>query len=130
MKKMPQPAVTPDALKPSGHDNPATDELPVLPGTEEPRSLGDMMRDAELASRSVQADAGLQATGAEKPRKSKRPSRAQSRRFARERALQALYQWDVSSAQSSTVRQEFLDTQDMSRVDVEYFTCLDRKSVV
>jgi len=63
-------------------------------------------------------------SSSQRGRRSKRPSRAQSRRFARERALQALYQWDVSSAQSSTVRQEFLDTQDMSRVDVDYFTLL------
>ncbi len=57
-------------------------------------------------------------------RRSKRPSRAQSRRFARERALQALYQWDVSADSSTTIRQEFLDNQDMSRVDVEYFQLL------
>ncbi|MFK7996980.1 MAG: transcription antitermination factor NusB [Granulosicoccus sp.] len=100
----------------------SADELPVLPGTEEPRSLGDLMREAEAASAEQQAsqEAGDK-TAAIRPRKSKKPSRAQSRRYARERALQALYQWDVSSEQSSTIRQEFIDTQDMSRVDVDYF---------
>ncbi len=48
-------------------------------------------------------------------------SRTQARRFARERTLQALYQWDVAQAESSAVREQFLEQQDMSRVDVEYF---------
>ena len=38
--------------------------------------------------------------------------------------MQALYQWDVGDAQSSDVRKQFLDTQDMSRVDVDYFVLL------
>ncbi len=114
-----------------------TQALPVLPGTESPRSLGDLMREAELASgvdAKVTAAKPDQATDssvdnaqghkAGRSRKPKKPSRAQSRRFARERALQALYQWDVSDAQSTTVRQEFLDMQDMSRVDVDYFVLL------
>lgn len=128
MKKMPQPSGDADVSGSKGNATPEASVLPVLPGTEEPRSLGDMMREAELATRQPDNDGAdsqsAQQQGGLKPRKSKRPSRAQSRRFARERALQALYQWDVSSAQSSTVRQEFLDTQDMSRVDVDYFMCL------
>ncbi len=49
------------------------------------------------------------------------PSRRQQRRYARERAVQALYQWHMTGASSSDVRREFLATQDMGRVDVEYF---------
>jgi len=95
--------------------------LPLLPGTEEPRSLGDLMREAE--AKSGEQDVTHVAPPSP-PRKSRKPSRAQSRRFARERALQALYQWDVSSEQSSIVRKEFLDNQDMGRVDVDYFVLL------
>jgi len=50
-----------------------------------------------------------------------KPSRSQARRFARERALQALYQWDMAGSESSTVKREFLERQDMTRVDVAYF---------
>lgn len=113
-----------------------------MPGTEKARSLGELMREAETAlqqsgseggqagDNSVQVEGGRgdrvgDATQKAAPvRRSKRPSRAQSRRFARERALQALYQWDVSSDSASTIRQEFLDNQDMSRVDVDYFRLL------
>ena len=100
-----------------------SEKLPLLPGTEEPRSLGDLMREAETASSEQehrQNTDNKTATGP-RARKSRKPGRAQARRFARERALQALYQWDVSDAQSSTIRQEFIDNQDMSRVDVDYF---------
>ena len=53
-------------------------------------------------------------------------ARGPARRFARERALQALYQWDMADAESSTVRREFIERQDMSRVDVDYFERLFR----
>lgn len=103
----------------------ADDVPPLLPGTEEPRSLGDMLKAAEAAQKDAELTPATPATpGGAKPRRSKRPSRAQSRRFARERALQALYQLDLSDAQVSSLRQEFLDTQDMSRVDVDYFLLL------
>ncbi len=117
MKKIPQPV------------EPTTD-LPVIPGTEKARSLGELMREAESTLQQSEIESGVQAEGgpvgdtaqkAAPARRSKRPSRAQSRRFARERALQALYQWDVSSESSTTIRREFLDNQDMGRVDVEYF---------
>ena len=108
-------------------NNDDTDVLPVMPGTEEPRSLGELMREAELASKAEQ-DALVQSKAkegsAEKKQRFKKPPRSQARRYARERALQALYQLDVSSEQVSTIRQQFLDTQDMSRVDVDYFVLL------
>ncbi|MGQ7846264.1 transcription antitermination factor NusB [Granulosicoccus sp. 3-233] len=117
MKKIPQP----EELQPG-------DTAPVLPGTEEPRSLGDMMREAEkLQAQRAEAEGASDRaapTDEAPPRRHKRVNRAQSRRYARERAMQALYQWDVGSAQSSDVRKQFLDSQDMSRVDVDYFVLL------
>lgn len=107
---------------------PETATDPVLPGTEEPRSLGDMLRKAELEqarvaqAQSARQDDALATDAASKP--ARKISRAQSRRYAREKALQALYQWDVSAGQSSDVRKQFIDAQDMSRVDVDYFILL------
>ncbi len=49
-------------------------------------------------------------------------SRNQLKRNARQRVLQALYQWEFSGSDASAVRNEFLKEQDMSRVDVDYFT--------
>ena len=108
-------------------NNDDTDVLPVMPGTEEPRSLGELMQEAERASK-AEKDALVQSQAKEglpeKKQRFKKPPRSQARRYARERALQALYQLDVSNEQVSTIRQQFLDTQDMSRVDVDYFVLL------
>lgn len=119
MKNIPQP----EELKNSkeGSDELPADATPLIPGTEEPRSLGDMMREAEQAQSS---ESPSESATTEKPKRVKKVSRSQARRYARERALQALYQWDVSTAQSTDVRKQFMDEQDMSRVDVEYFTLL------
>lgn len=134
--------------------------VPVIPGTEQPRSLGDMLREAELqqaqeAGQASEQEASGQTTGQEsgqvsaqksgraagqahgksgddrtggavavtssRPKKAKKVSRSQARRFARERALQALYQWDLSAGESTAIRKQFIDDQDMSRVDVDYF---------
>ena len=43
------------------------------------------------------------------------------RRFARRRALQALYQWCMTGQDATDIYQQFIDEQDMSRVDVDYF---------
>ncbi len=109
---------------------PETAPDPVIPGTEEPRSLGDMLREAELEQARV-AQARVAQTPDEhaagavaRPKSGKKVSLARSRRYAREKALQALYQWDVSVGQSSDVRKQFLDDQDMSRVDVDYFVLI------
>lgn len=48
----------------------------------------------------------------------------QARRYARERALQALYQWELSGGDVSSVRQEIIDRQEMSLVDEDYFIIL------
>ncbi len=60
-------------------------------------------------------------SGSGKSKRTKKSSLSQQRRNARERALQALYQWELSAAQSSDVRKEFLDKQEMDRVDVALF---------
>lgn len=119
MKNIPQP----EELKTStdGDSSDAAEAPTILPGTEGTRSLGDMMREAEA---NKQAAADVAAAQSEKSKRVKKVSRSQARRFARERALQALYQWDVTSAQSSDIRNEFMDEQDMSRVDVDYFVLL------
>jgi len=49
-------------------------------------------------------------------------SKRQARRLARERALQALYQWDITANDASAVHAEILDRQDMDKVDVDYFS--------
>lgn len=58
-------------------------------------------------------------------------SRQTARRNARTKALQALYQWDLNEeAQNSVsidttiklILEQFHDSQDMSKVDLEYFT--------
>lgn len=56
------------------------------------------------------------------PKKS--ASQNQARRFARERALQALYQWELSGSDVSTVRKEIIERQEMSLVDEDYFLSL------
>lgn len=48
-------------------------------------------------------------------------SKVQARHNARVKALQALYQWDLSGANLDDIETHFLDSQEMSRVDLEYF---------
>ncbi len=45
----------------------------------------------------------------------------QQRREARKRALQAIYQWDMSDGSPSAIVVQFLETQDMRKSDIEYF---------
>jgi len=49
---------------------------------------------------------------------------SQARRFARERTLQALYQWELSGGDASTVRKEIIERQEMSLVDEDFFVKL------
>ena len=44
-----------------------------------------------------------------------------ARARARKRALQALYQWEITRADASDIFQQFVEEQDMAKVDVEYF---------
>ncbi|HEX7026422.1 MAG TPA: transcription antitermination factor NusB [Gammaproteobacteria bacterium] len=53
----------------------------------------------------------------------------QTRRLARQRALQALYQWELNPGPVSGLLEQFLTTQDMENVDMEYFTELLRQSI-
>ncbi len=56
----------------------------------------------------------------------KRGSTAKRKRGARQKAMQALYQWDFDQASNSPeqVIQQFCDMQNMEKVDVEYFELL------
>ena len=103
-------------------DTELASESPLLPGTEKPRSLGQIFQEARLRTASP-AD-GEQSVKTKNTRSGKKTSRSRARRNARERALQALYQWDISDAESALVRSEFLESQDMSRVDIDYFNLL------
>jgi len=47
--------------------------------------------------------------------------RWEPRRRARRRALQALYQWQVNPQPAQTLIEQFLDTQDFTRVDADLF---------
>ncbi|EIJ44191.1 transcription antitermination factor NusB [Beggiatoa alba B18LD] len=44
-----------------------------------------------------------------------------ARRAARERVLQALYQWLFTGQSVSSIEEQFLVDQDMSKVDIPYF---------
>ncbi len=57
----------------------------------------------------------------DKPQGSKRSSRVEQRRRARQFALQALYQWHVAGAGVSQIEAEFRVDNDMSQVDTAYF---------
>ena len=53
---------------------------------------------------------------------------SQQRRHSRRRALQALYQWDITGGDVRDIDAQFLATQDMSHADIGYFqACLDRE---
>lgn len=51
-------------------------------------------------------------------------SQVQARHNARVKAMQALYQWDLNDSNIGDIEAQFLETQEMSRVDIEYFTLL------
>lgn len=46
---------------------------------------------------------------------------SQQRRQSRRRALQALYQWDITNDDVRDIDAQFLASQDMSKADVGYF---------
>ena len=46
---------------------------------------------------------------------------AHERARARRYAMQALYQWDLSGEQVSTIREQFLEAEDFSRADKSFF---------
>jgi len=133
MKKTPQP-----------HEDNAADstnmELPDAQSLEDAIKewqKSDGADDADGADGAVDAKLGSGAESSSTPgtpdstsaaaRKSMRKvSRNQSRRFARQRALQALYQWDCGDLQASEVLRQFKAHQDLNNVDVEHFQQLFR----
>ena len=46
---------------------------------------------------------------------------SRARSLARERAMQALYQWQLTGQELAAIEQQFLDEQDMKDVDKKYF---------
>jgi N utilization substance protein B len=54
------------------------------------------------------------------------PGRFEPRRRARRRALQAIYQWQITGQDADEILQQFLAVQDMTGVDVEHFEKLLR----
>ncbi len=46
---------------------------------------------------------------------------SRARSLARERAMQALYQWQMTGQNLTDIEQQFLDEQDMKNVDKSYF---------
>jgi len=47
-----------------------------------------------------------------------------ARSYARQRAMQALYQWQLTRQDLQTIETQFMHHQEMDRVDVAYFTRL------
>jgi len=58
---------------------------------------------------------------------SKPENRFETRRRARRRALQALYQWHLTGQEVSEILDQFREEQDFSNVDTELFASLVRK---
>ncbi len=50
----------------------------------------------------------------------------ESRSRARRRALQAVYQWQITGQDAATIIRQFRDAQDMNGVDLDYFERLVR----
>jgi N utilization substance protein B len=57
----------------------------------------------------------------------KTENRFESRRRARRRALQALYQWHLTGQEVDEILNQFREEQDFSNVDTELFATLVRK---
>ena len=57
----------------------------------------------------------------------KTENRFESRRRARRRALQALYQWHLTGMEAGKILAQFREEQDFSNVDTELFATLVRK---
>ncbi len=102
-----------------------------------PKSVGDVASSpasdvtgdgADDAASEADGPSNLKAAGAvagasvRKRKAGPSPSKQRQRlRYARERTVQALYQWDVGNSSSSEVLRYFIDQQDMSRADPDYF---------
>ena len=54
----------------------------------------------------------------------RKPGPHAERSRSRKRALQALYQWEITRQSANDIFRQFVEEQDMSKVDVEYFRTL------
>ena len=59
----------------------------------------------------------------------KTEGRFETRRRARRRALQALYQWHLTGQDAGEILEQFREEQDFSNVDTELFATLVRKVI-
>jgi N utilization substance protein B len=59
----------------------------------------------------------------------KRRGQHEPKRRARRRALQALYQWQMTGLEANDIIDQFLEEQDFSGVDVELFSKLVREVI-
>lgn len=64
-----------------------------------------------------------------KPNKHRRDGPFAARSRARKRALQALYQWEIARTDPADIVSQFVEEQDMGKVDVDYFSLLVREIV-
>ncbi|MDM8558059.1 transcription antitermination factor NusB [Candidatus Parabeggiatoa sp. HSG14] len=53
-----------------------------------------------------------------------KPTFSQARSAARQRVLQALYQWQLTALDTQLIESQFLEEQDMQKADVSYFKLL------
>lgn len=56
--------------------------------------------------------------------KNVRMPKTRARHNARVKVMQALYQWELNDTGLGALEKQFLETQEMGRVDLEYFTTL------
>ena len=73
------------------------------------------------------ASKGASRRGKRRPGRTDGPFSARAR--ARKRALQALYQWEIARTEPDDIVSQFVEEQDMGKVDVEYFGLLVREVV-
>jgi len=98
-------------------------------GTEHPADSAEPATTATPASSPTDTpeSAALSAeAGATEPVAKRKVSRNQARRYARQRTLQALYQWDHGAVDASEVLVQFREHQNLNNVDVEHFHTLFR----
>ena len=121
---------------PSTAPSTAPPAAPSADGTEAPRVISadelpaDVLEHAVRLGTDPSADSptDLPGAGAASNRPKRGAVRRSSgsrlnvrRRYSRERAVQALYAWDIGDTSATEVLRYFLDRQDMSRADIEWF---------
>ncbi len=127
MKNMPQP------IKRDTADNDAEPKVELdkaeLPDAQSLRDAIKQWRHGDdVADVPVGSEASEEAVSANKASNSpkKKVSRNQARRYARQRALQALYQWDCGDVDVGDVLGQFKEHQNLNNVDLVHFQRLFR----